>query len=80
MNTDRTLQTHSHSDMSSERILVAVAQMTARSSIPDNTRAAVGLVKRASEAGAKMIFLPAATDLYVPPLISVLFVLYLIES
>lgn len=44
-------------------ILAAVAQMTSTPSITQNTTTVVGLIERAAAAGAKILFLPEATDL-----------------
>ena len=46
------------------RVLAAVAQMTSTPSITDNLSIAIELIRRARAAGASMLFLPEAADLY----------------
>lgn len=46
-------------------IVAAVAQMTSTPSVAQNLKTALGLMERASRAGARMLFLPEAADLYV---------------
>lgn len=50
-------------------ILAAVAQMTSTPSIAHNIRTVIGLIERASNLGAKIIFLPEAADLYAASLL-----------
>jgi predicted amidohydrolase len=52
-------------EMATHRVLAAVAQLTSVPSVETNIRVVVDVVRRAGAAGAKVLFLPEASDLSV---------------